>query len=75
MQDKLKISIISPSKNTGRFAKETIESILAQSYPHWEHIIVDGIFTDETLDMIQPSHSKYVGILKRSKIVLNFSYS
>ena len=53
MKDKPKISIISPSKNTGRFAKETIESILAQSYPHWEHIIVDGVSTDETLDVIQ----------------------
>lgn len=53
MQDKPKISIISPSKNTGRFAKETIESILKQSYPHWEHIVVDGGSTDETLDVIK----------------------
>jgi len=53
MQDKPKISIISPSKNTGRFAKETIDSILAQSYPQWEHIVVDGVSTDETLDVIR----------------------
>ena len=53
MQNKPKISIISPSKNTGRFAKETIESILAQSYSHWEHIVVDGVSTDETLDVIR----------------------
>lgn len=53
MQDKPKISIISPSKNTGRFARETIESIMAQSYPRWEHIIVDGVSTDETLDVIR----------------------
>lgn len=53
MQDKPKISIISPSKNTGRFAKETIDSILAQSYPHWEHIVVDGVSTDETLDVLR----------------------
>ncbi len=53
MQDKPKISIISPSKNTGRFAKETIESILSQTYKNWEHIVVDGISTDETLDVIR----------------------
>jgi len=53
MQDKPKISIISPSKNTGRFAKETIESILSQTYKNWEHIVVDGMSTDETLDVIR----------------------
>ncbi|MBU4289006.1 MAG: glycosyltransferase [Proteobacteria bacterium] len=53
MQDKPKISIISPSKNTGRFAKETLESILSQIYKNWEHIVVDGMSTDETLDVIR----------------------
>jgi glycosyltransferase involved in cell wall biosynthesis len=53
MSGKPKVSIISPSKNTGRFAKETIESILAQTYTNWEHIIVDGMSTDETLDVIR----------------------
>ena len=53
MQDKPKLSIITPSKNTGRFAKETIESILAQTYKNWEHIVVDGVSTDETLNIIR----------------------
>ncbi len=48
-----KISIITPSKNTGRFAQETIESILAQSYENWEHIVVDGESTDGTLDVVK----------------------
>jgi glycosyltransferase involved in cell wall biosynthesis len=47
-----KISIISPSKNTGRFAKETIESIMSQSYSNWEHIIVDGKSIDETKNIV-----------------------
>lgn len=53
MSDNPKISIISPSKNTGRFVKDTIESILSQTYKEWEHIIVDGASTDETLDVIR----------------------
>lgn len=59
--DNPKISIISPSKNTGRFAKATIESIMAQSYPHWEHIVVDGGSTDKTLDVIrQYPHIRWI---------------
>jgi len=56
-----KISIITPSMNTGRFAKETIESILAQTYKNWEHIVVDGVSTDETLDILQKySHLRWI---------------
>ena len=42
------VSIIMPSYNTGRFIRETIESVLAQSYPAWELIIVDDCSTDNT---------------------------
>jgi len=41
-----------PSYNTGRFIKETIESVLAQSYPAWELIIVDDCSTDDTDDVV-----------------------
>lgn len=41
-------SIVMPSYNTGRFIKETIESVLAQSYSRWELIIVDDCSTDDT---------------------------
>jgi glycosyltransferase involved in cell wall biosynthesis len=46
------VSIIMPSYNTGRFIKETIESVLAQSYPAWELIIVDDCSTDDTDDVV-----------------------
>lgn len=46
------VSIIMPSYNTGRFIKETIESVLDQSYPVWELIIVDDCSTDNTDDVV-----------------------
>lgn len=47
------VSIIMPSYNTGRFIKETIESVLAQSYSLWELIIVDDCSTDNTDEVVK----------------------
>lgn len=48
------VSIVMPSYNTGRFIKETIESVLAQSYPTWELILVDDCSTDDTDAVVGP---------------------
>ena len=52
MKDNGLVSIVMPSYNTGRFIEETIESVLAQSYPVWELIIVDDCSTDNTDDVV-----------------------
>lgn len=48
----LKISIITIVYNNVRDIAYTISSVLAQSYPHIEYIIIDGASTDGTLDVI-----------------------
>lgn len=40
MQDEL-VSIITPLYNAERYVALTIESVLAQTYPHWEMIIIN----------------------------------
>jgi len=55
---KPKLTIISPSLNTGEFLKETIDSILSQSFRDFEYIIIDGGSADETLDILKDYSQK-----------------
>ena len=48
-----KISIITPTKNRCALLRETVQSVLNQTYPHWEHIIVDDESTDNTAEIFE----------------------
>ncbi len=47
-------SIITVCKNSASTIEKTIESVLDQTYPHVEYVIVDGSSTDGTLAKIAP---------------------
>lgn len=49
----MKISIITPSYNQGRFLPDCIESVLAQHGVDWEHIVTDAGSNDSTLDVLR----------------------
>jgi len=61
------ISIITPSYNAEDFIQETIESVLSQSYTHWEMIIVDDCSSDNTMLIIE----KYIKKDSRIKHIRN----
>ncbi|SFE46486.1 glycosyltransferase family 2 protein [Spirosoma endophyticum] len=55
----MKVSIITVVYNGAEFVRNCIESIINQTYPDIEYIIVDGKSTDGTVDIVQ-SYGKKV---------------
>lgn len=52
-----KISVITVSLNQGKFLGKTLQSVREQTYPHIEHVIMDGGSTDNSLQLLQ-AHEK-----------------
>ena len=48
MQAQARVSVIIPVYNVEKYLKECLESVLCQTYPFWECILVDDGLTDSS---------------------------
>lgn len=67
MKDYGLVSIITPNYNCAAYIAETIESVLAQTYPNWELLIQDDCSTDDSMQIAR----KYAEADHRIKIQMN----
>lgn len=52
------ISVITVTKNAENCIERAIQSVLSQSYPHLEHVILDGASTDNTVEILKKYNDK-----------------
>lgn len=60
----MKISIVTATYNSAATVRNTIESVLGQSYGDFEHIIVDGLSKDDTVAICRSYEERYGGRLR-----------
>ena len=48
------VSVVTPVYNGEKFLEECIQSVLRQTYSHWEYIVNDNCSTDGTAEIVRP---------------------
>jgi len=65
------VSILTPVYNGEKFIRPCIESVLGQTYPDWEYVIVDNCSRDSTPEIIR----EYARREGRIRVVTNASFA
>lgn len=62
-----KVSIITPCYNAEAFLQQTIQSVLQQTFTHWEWIITDDHSTDRSLEILRKNSNSRILVLQTQK--------
>lgn len=60
----MKITLITVTYNSEKTLRDTINSVLAQTYEDIEYIVVDGLSKDKTVDIIREFEPQFAGRMK-----------
>lgn len=59
-----RVTVITPSFNQGEFLEETIVSVLDQTYPNLQYIVVDGGSTDQSVEILDRYQSRIDHVIR-----------
>jgi len=59
------VTIITPTFNHGKYIKECIDSVLSQSFPQWEQIIIDDGSTDSTIETVESYNDERIRLIRQ----------
>lgn len=62
----MRVSIITAVLNGAEVIGRTLDSVAAQDYPSIEHIVIDGVSNDGTLDVVR-RHGRRVAVVQSSR--------
>ena len=60
----MRISIITATYNSGATLRDTFESVLGQTYPDIEYLVIDGASKDNTVDLIRQYEPRFQGRMR-----------
>lgn len=63
-KDNVLVSVITVCYNSEETIARTVESMLQQTYDHYEYIIIDGASTDNTLEILKSYEPRFGGKMK-----------
>ena len=63
----MKVSVVTPSYNQGRFIERTLQSVASQTGAQVEHVVFDGGSTDETIDVLKRYGDRVRWVSKKDK--------
>jgi glycosyltransferase involved in cell wall biosynthesis len=62
-----KISVIIPTHNRAHFLRQSVDSVLSQTYENFEIIIIDNNSTDNTTDLLKNYNDRRIKYVKNSE--------
>ncbi|WP_341328142.1 glycosyltransferase [Methylotuvimicrobium sp. KM2] len=60
------ISIVMPCFNAKRHLRQSIGSVLDQTYPHWELIVIDDGSTDDSLGLLHSLNDERITVIEQT---------
>ena len=61
------ITVIICSYNAGSFLAESVQSVLQQTYPHWELLLIDDGSTDNSMDFVEQLQDARIRIIRHAQ--------